>query len=74
MLLFGMKRCPPCTHLERLSGVRLIKAMVHRGGINTAVVTGGPIRPGDVVRPVAEGQAADRGVSTDADRLVLRTV
>ena len=21
-LLFGMKRCPPCTHLERLTGLR----------------------------------------------------
>src|SRR3712207_7811113 len=29
-LLFGMKRCPPCTHLERLTGTRLVKAMAHR--------------------------------------------
>ena len=45
-LLFGMKRCPPCTHLERLTGVRLVKAMVHRGGINAAVFAGGPIAEG----------------------------
>ena len=46
VLLFGMKRCPPCTHLERLTGVRLVKAMVHRGGINAAVFAGGRVAEG----------------------------
>src|SRR3954452_18006249 len=63
-LLFGMKRCPPCTHLERLTGVRLIKAMVDRGGINAAVFAGGEIRAGDVVRPVSDADAARRGAPT----------
>ena len=73
-LLFGMKRCPPCTHLERLSGVRLIKPMVHRGGINAAVFVGGPIREGDVVRPVPEEEAARRGAPTGNDRPEPRQV
>ena len=73
-LLFGMKRCPPCTHLERLTGVRLIKAMVHRGGINAAVFAGGPIREGDVVRAVSEEEAAARGAPTGGDRPVPRIV
>jgi MOSC domain-containing protein YiiM len=73
-LLFGMKRCPPCTHLERLTGVRLIKAMVHRGGINAAVFVGGPIGIGDVVRPVTDEDAARRGAPTGADRPVPRQV
>ena len=51
-LLFGMKRCPPCTHLERLTGVRLVKAMVHRGGINAAVFAGG----GDRARAPPSGR------------------
>ncbi|SDO14534.1 MOSC domain-containing protein [Geodermatophilus sp. DSM 45219] len=71
-LLFGMKRCPPCTHLERLTGARLVKAMVHRGGINAAVFVGGPIRDGDVVRPVPDAEAARRGAPTGADRPVPR--
>lgn len=54
VLLFGMKRCPPCTHLERLTGVRLVKAMVHRGGINAAVFAGGRVSEGAVVRPVSQ--------------------
>jgi MOSC domain-containing protein YiiM len=73
-LLFGMKRCPPCTHLERLTGVRLIKAMVHRGGINAAVFAGGPVREGDAVRRVSEEEAARRGAPTGSDRPVPRQV
>jgi MOSC domain-containing protein YiiM len=74
VLLFGMKRCPPCTHLERLTGIRLVKAMVHRGGINAAVFAGGSIAEGAVVRPVSEADAARRGAPTGADRPVPRIV
>jgi len=73
-LLFGMKRCPPCTHLERMTGVRLIKPMVHRGGINAAVFVGGTIRDGDVVRPVPDEEAARRGAPTGDRRPVPRQV
>jgi MOSC domain-containing protein YiiM len=73
-LLFGMKRCPPCTHLERLTGVRLVKAMAYRGGINAAVVAGGEIGAGTVVRPVSEQEAAERGAPTGAGRPVARIV
>jgi len=73
-LLFGMKRCPPCTHLERLTGVRLVKAMAHRGGINAAVYVSAAIREGDAVWPVSDDEAAGRGVPTGADRPVPRMV
>lgn len=73
-LLFGMKRCPPCTHLERLTGARLVKAMAQRGGINAAVFAGAPIAEGAVVRPVPEEEAAGRGAPTGADRPVPRRV
>lgn len=73
-LLFGMKRCPPCTHLERLTGARLVKAMVHRGGINAAVFAGAPIAEGAVLRPVSEEEAARRGAPTGAQRPVPRRV
>jgi MOSC domain-containing protein YiiM len=73
-LLFGMKRCPPCTHLERLTGLRLVKAMVHRGGLNAAVFAGAVITEGDVVRPVSEDEAARLGAPTGAARPVPRIV
>ncbi len=73
-LLFGVKRCPPCTHLERLTGARLVKAMVHRGGINAAVFASALIAEGAVVRPVSEEEAARRGAPAGADRPVPRIV
>lgn len=74
VLLFGMKRCPPCTHLERLTGIRLVKAMVHRGGINAAVFAGGTVSDGAVVRQVSDDEAARRGAPAGADRPVPRVV
>lgn len=73
-LLFGMKRCPPCTHLERLTGLKLVKAMVHRGGINAAVFGGGEIGEQAIVRPVTDEEAAGRGAPTGAGRPVPREV
>ena len=74
-LLFGMKRCPPCTHLERMTGARLIKAMAYRGGINAAVFGAGRIAEGDTVRPVSEEEATRRGAPvTGPDRPVPRRV
>jgi MOSC domain-containing protein YiiM len=73
-LLFGMKRCPPCTHLERLTGSRLVKAMAYRGGVNAAVFGGALIAEGDTIRPVSEEEAARRGAPTGADRPVPRRV
>ena len=74
VLLFGMKRCPPCTHLERLTGVRLVKAMLHRGGINAAVFGGAQIAEGAAVRPLSDEEAASRGAPVGADRPVARSV
>ena len=74
VLLFGMKRCPPCTHLERLTGVRLVKAMARRGGINAAVFAGGTVAEGSVVRPVSDDEAARRGAPTGSGRPVPRLV
>ena len=73
-LLFGMKRCPPCTHLERLTGLKLVKAMVHRGGINAAVFGGGLVTAGAPVRLVTDEEAAQRGAPTGSDRPVPRIV
>jgi MOSC domain-containing protein YiiM len=73
-LLFGTKRCPPCTHLERLTGVKLVKALAARGGVNAAVFVGGTVGEGDAVRLVSEEEAAERGAPTGLDRPVPRVV
>jgi MOSC domain-containing protein YiiM len=73
-LVFGMKRCPPCAHLERLTGTKLVKAMLQRGGINAAVFAGGEIAEGALVRPLSDEDAARRGAPAGADRPVARSV
>ncbi|MEU2350101.1 MOSC domain-containing protein [Modestobacter sp. NPDC049651] len=74
VLLFGTKRCPPCTHLERLTGFPLVKPLAPRGGINAAVFTGGEVAEGAAVRPVDDAEAARRGAPVGADRPVPRIV
>jgi MOSC domain-containing protein YiiM len=74
VLLFGTKRCPPCTHLERLTGWKLVKALAARGGVNAAVFVGGTVAEGDTVRLVCDEEAADRGAPVGADRPVPRIV
>jgi MOSC domain-containing protein YiiM len=74
VLLFGSKRCPPCTHLERLTGHKLVKALATRGGVNAAVFAGGTISEGDAVVPVSDEEAARRGAPVGADRPVARVV
>ena len=49
-VLRGIQLCEPCGHMERLSGQEGLKrGLVHRGGLNAEVVTGGSIRVGDPI-------------------------
>lgn len=49
-ILRGIQLCEPCGHMERLSGHEGLKrGLVHRGGLNAEVVTGGSIRVGDPI-------------------------
>jgi MOSC domain-containing protein YiiM len=45
----GVRLCPPCTHLEDVTGKRVMKPLVHRGGIRARIVESGWIRVGDAV-------------------------
>ena len=45
----GVELCEPCLHLEELTRPGMIKALVHRAGINADIVSGGTIRVGDRV-------------------------
>jgi MOSC domain-containing protein YiiM len=50
---FGVELCEPCLHLEQMTRPGIIKALVHRAGINADIVTGGTIRVGDSVTELA---------------------
>ncbi len=45
----GIRLCEPCSHLQTLTGVPVIKALRHRGGLRAQILTQGVIRVGDVV-------------------------
>lgn len=45
----GIRLCEPCGHLEKLTGKKVRKGLVHRGGLRAQIVTGGVIREGDAI-------------------------
>jgi MOSC domain-containing protein YiiM len=47
--LVGVELCEPCSHLQSLTKPGVLRAFVHRAGINADVVSGGEIVPGDPV-------------------------
>ena len=51
VLCEGVRLCEPCDYLQRLIGKPVVKAMVHRAGLRANLLTSGPIRVGDAVRP-----------------------
>lgn len=51
--LRGVKLCEPCSHLESLTKPGVRRGLIHRGGLNADIVTGGTIRVGDPVHASA---------------------
>ena len=45
----GVRACPPCNHLDDLTGKPLLTPLVNRGGLRARIVTGGVIRVGDPI-------------------------
>jgi MOSC domain-containing protein YiiM len=46
----GIRLCEPCEHLQKVTGKKLIKGLLHRGGLRAQILTKGTIRVGDSVR------------------------
>jgi MOSC domain-containing protein YiiM len=46
---YGVELCEPCTHLEGVTKPGVIKAFVHRAGLNADILTDGEIAVGDPV-------------------------
>ena len=45
----GIRLCEPCSHLQALTELPVIKVLRHRGGLRAQILTAGTIRVGDVV-------------------------
>jgi 8-oxo-dGTP diphosphatase len=54
VLARGTSLCEPCRHLEDVTGKRLLRALVHRGGVRADALVGGRIAVGDTVEAVEE--------------------
>jgi MOSC domain-containing protein YiiM len=46
---YGVELCEPCQHLEAMTRPGIIKALVHRAGINADILTDGTISVGDEI-------------------------
>lgn len=55
---YGVELCEPCTSLEGMTRPGIVKAYVHRAGLNADILTDGEIRVGDRVLADAESPAA----------------
>ncbi len=59
----GVRACPPCVHLEELTGKTVMKSLVRTGGLRARIVRGGTIHVGDSI--VAIGPADGPSVGQD---------
>lgn len=48
----GRRLAEPCAHLEKLARPRLLRPLVHRGGLRADIVKGGVIRVGDEIEAI----------------------
>jgi MOSC domain-containing protein YiiM len=48
----GIKSCPPCAHLERLTRPGARAALENRGGLRAEILVGGVLRVGDEITVV----------------------
>ncbi len=46
----GIRLCEPCSHLQKLTQLSVIKGLRHRGGLRAQILTEGTIHAGDAVR------------------------
>jgi MOSC domain-containing protein YiiM len=49
----GMRLCEPCTVVERYASRRVLRALVHRGGLRADILEAGEVRVGDEIRVVS---------------------
>jgi hypothetical protein len=45
----GRRLCEPCSHLQRLTGIALLRPMVHRGGLRADILASGTVHVGDTI-------------------------
>jgi MOSC domain-containing protein YiiM len=59
VLCRGTELCEPCRHLEELTGKRLLRDLVHRGGLRARILSGGVLRVEDPIEMAEELDGVD---------------
>ena len=49
VLIEGIRLCPPCAHLDKVTGKALLKPLADCGGLRADLLSDGVIRVGDVI-------------------------
>ena len=49
VLIEGIRLCPPCAHLDKVTGKALLKPLADRGGLRADILSDGVIRVGDAI-------------------------
>lgn len=49
VLIEGIRLCPPCDHLDKVTGKALLKPLASRGGLRANILSSGIIRVGDII-------------------------
>ncbi len=52
--LRGIRLCEPCNHLAKATHAGILRGLLHRGGLRAAIVEGGTLRVGDIIRPIQQ--------------------
>ena len=53
VLIEGIRLCPPCAHLDKVTGKALLKPLADRGGLRADILSDGVIRVGDAISCIA---------------------
>jgi MOSC domain-containing protein YiiM len=57
----GVRECPPCTHLDGLTGKRLMPHLTRTGGLRARIVEGGTLAVGDPIEAIGEAEGPIHG-------------
>jgi MOSC domain-containing protein YiiM len=49
VLVQGIRPCDPCTHLDKVTGMKLLLPLRNRGGLRASILSDGAIRVGDAI-------------------------
>lgn len=60
VLIEGIRLCPPCMHLDKVTGKSLLAPLADRGGLRADILSDGVIRVGDEIKDDCDSDPVSR--------------